>query len=144
MNVLGKQRNDGRLWHEREASRGNRGQHSRLAAEGEHYCFAGTAGLHDSGNHGMCGLGKVTLRRHLRTEIGQRFDSFQQTTKVIFLHCHFKGVSRNVRRKKGNTRKYPRCDEHCWLLWCGETLLEMRSEIEERVHNQQTPGRLCG
>jgi hypothetical protein len=35
-------------------------------------------------------LGKVAFCRHLRAEIGQRFDSFQQTTKIVFLHWHFK------------------------------------------------------
>ncbi|PYX85469.1 MAG: hypothetical protein DMG70_03465 [Acidobacteria bacterium] len=84
------QRDDRRLGKESETLCRNQGEERRPIAETEKSAFAGAYGLPQRGEHGACGFGKFPLGRHLRSEIGERFDRAQKPSEVVFLHCHAK------------------------------------------------------
>ena len=100
VNMFRQQRHDGGLWHQREAFRRDRRKHGRLVAEGKEHSFTRAARLEQRRDHGPRGLRKLTLRRHLRAEIGQSFHSSQQPPQIVFLHSHARMRAKNQSRKR--------------------------------------------
>jgi hypothetical protein len=91
MNVSRKQGDNGWFRHQAETRRSARGEKRRTVAVSEERTCTRTACLKSGRQHGPCGLGKLALRGHLGTEIGESFHGSQKAPEIVFLHGHALG-----------------------------------------------------
>ena len=86
--MLRQKRDHSRLGQHGEAFGSNGGQQRRLVTEREQCSFARGSGFAQRGKHGEGCLREFAFRRHLGTEISERFNCAQQPPEIVFLHCH--------------------------------------------------------
>jgi hypothetical protein len=78
MHVLGKERNEGGIGHERESHGGRGGEHGGLVVEEKERAFARACGFHDSGQYEARSFRELALSRERWPELGKSFDRMQQ------------------------------------------------------------------
>ena len=78
MDVLGEERNEGGIGHERESQGCRGGQNSGLVVKEKERAFARARCFHDGGQHETRGLRELALGRKRGPEFGKRLDRVQQ------------------------------------------------------------------
>src|SRR5690242_1095026 len=87
--MLRQQRNHGGIRYKSESAGCKGAEQGRLSAESKKGTLPSAGPFHERRENELRSLGKFTLRRQLRAQVGKRFHRAQQPPEICVLHRQF-------------------------------------------------------